>query len=400
MQTKIASSRNRAFMLGGLCSISYLAVYVARNVLGTVTPQMIESGGFTTEGIGSLSSIFFITYAVGQLINGIIGDRISPKYMISIGLILGGMGNLVFTIPNVTMDTTYVSYALTGFFLSMLFAPMIRVISENTESPYTTKCALGLTVASFLGSVVAGMLAAFLLWRGVFATSSIALLIMGVVCFLLFTLWERQGNLKYTAAKSTTQVKGNVTILFRYRIILYTVIAVLTGVIRTTVVFWMPTYLSQHLGFPPDIAALIFTGASVVILMSAFLAEFLFYQLKQNMELTVLVAFSTSALCFLAVFFLANPVLNIAFLILAIMFSNCAASLLWNRYCPSLKDTGMVSSATGFLDFMSYMAASISSTLFANAVADIGWGNLILIWFGLMALGALACLLRKRNIHA
>ena len=65
--------------------------------------------------------------------------------------------------------------------------------------------------------------------------------------------------------------------------------------------------------------------------------------------------------------------------------------MLWSRYCPSLRDTGMVSSATGFLDFMSYMAAAVSSVVFANAVNSIGWKNLILIWLGLVLFGAIIC---------
>ena len=47
----------------------------------------------------------------------------------------------------------------------------------------------------------------------------------------------------------------------------------------------------------------------------------------------------------------------------------------------------MVSSATGFLDFINHMAAAAASALFANAVSQIGWGNLILVWFALMILG-------------
>jgi sugar phosphate permease len=79
------------------------------------------------------------------------------------------------------------------------------------------------------------------------------------------------------------------------------------------------------------------------------------------------------------------------------MASNIASSMLWNNYCPGLRETGMVSSATGYLDFLSYMAASISSTMFANAVSDIGWGNLILIWFGLMLVGTVVSIpLKKR----
>lgn len=86
-------------MLGSVCSLSYWAVYVARNILGAVSPQMIEQGVFTTENIGTLSSTYFITYAVGQLINGAIGDKIKAKYMISFGLILAGLSTLLFTIP-------------------------------------------------------------------------------------------------------------------------------------------------------------------------------------------------------------------------------------------------------------------------------------------------------------
>ena len=99
------------------------------------------------------------------------------------------------------------------------------------------------------------------------------------------------------------------------------------------------------------------------------------------------IAFAAASICFMLVYVCHQPIYNIIFLILAIFSSNCAASIMWSRYCPSLRDTGMVSSATGYLDFVSYMAASISSTVFANAVSTVGWGNLILIWFALMVIG-------------
>ena len=74
------------------------------------------------------------------------------------------------------------------------------------------------------------------------------------------------------------------------------------------------------------------------------------------------------------------------------MGSNGAASMLWSRYCPSLRDTGMVSSATGFLDFLSYMAAAIANLIFPGAVASIGWGNLVLVWFFIVLFGVLISL--------
>ena len=85
-------------------------------------------------------------------------------------------------------------------------------------------------------------------------------------------------------------------------------------------------------------------------------------------------------------------------MVVAIFAANCAASMLWSKYCPSLYDTGMVSGATGFLDFMSYMAASVSSTAFADAINSIGWGGLIFVWFILMGVGVLISLPFKKAV--
>ena len=105
------------------------------------------------------------------------------------------------------------------------------------------------------------------------------------------------------------------------------------------------------------------------------------------MYLTIRIMFAFSLGFFILVYFVSQPILNIAFLVLAIMASGCCSSMMYSRYCPGLRDTGFVSSATGFLDFVSYMAASASSALFANAVSAIGWQNLIIVWAALMLVG-------------
>ena len=393
----ISPAARKAILIGGMCSISYLAVYLARNILGTVSPQMIENGFFTTEEIGKLSSIYFVTYAVGQLINGAIGDKIKAKYMISFGLILAGVCNLLFAAFSGSVLMAYISYGMTGFFLSMIYGPMTKVVAENTEPIYATRCSLGYTFASFFGSPLAGVLAALFAWQAVFTSSSAVLLIMGFICFTVFTVFEKKGLIEYNKYQVEKQKGGSIKVLIEHQIIKFTLISILTGVIRTTVVFWLPTYLSQYLGFTSETAALIFTVATFIISLSPFIAIFIYERLEGDMDKTILIAFVTSTIFFLMVYLCKQPIANIVFMVLAILSSNCAASMMWSRYCPSLRDTGMVSSATGFLDFVSYMAASASSTLFANAVADVGWGNLILIWLALMIIGVVVALPFKRK---
>ena len=38
------------------------------------------------------------------------------------------------------------------------------------------------------------------------------------------------------------------------------------------------------------------------------------------------------------------------------------------------------------------MGAAIANLIFANAVASIGWGNLILVWLALMVVGVIVTL--------
>ncbi len=170
---------------------------------------------------------------MGQLINGMIGDKIKAKYMLSCGLFFAGIMNLVFSRVANIAGASLLAYGLSGFCLAMIYGPMTKTVAENTDPILAPRCSVGYTFASFFGSP------------------------------------------------------------------------------------------------------------------------------------------------------------------LAVMGSNGAASMLWSRYCPSLRDTVMVSSATGFLDFLSYIAAAISSSVFANAVSDIGWGNLILVWLGLALCGIIVSIPKK-----
>ncbi len=384
-----------AVFIGSMCAVAYLAVYLARNILGTVSPQMEKIGIITKDQSGTLSSLFFITYAIGQLINGILGDKIKAKYMISLGLALAGVCNVVFALFAHLPYAAYAAYGMTGFFLAMIYGPMTKVVAENVEPKYVARCSLGYNFSSFFGSPLAGLLAFFFAWNTAFHVSSIALISMGVVCFAGFVWFEKKSVVQYHKFDKPKNQQGfgaAVKVLIEHRIIRFTLVSIITGVIRITVIYWLTTYISEHLGYTNEQAAMIYTVATLAISGAAFVSVFVYERLGHNMDATLLLSFCVAAVSFLLVFFLRQPVLNIIFMVLGVFSSNCAASMLWSCYCPKLRDTGMVSGATGYLDFMNYIAAAIASKAFASAVTDIGWGPLILIWFGLMVAGVIVVL--------
>ena len=85
---KLSKNAKNAVLLGTLCSIAYLAVYFARNILSAVSEQMKQKADFTDDAIGLLLAAFSVFYAFGQLINGWLGDKLKARYMISIGLFM------------------------------------------------------------------------------------------------------------------------------------------------------------------------------------------------------------------------------------------------------------------------------------------------------------------------
>ena len=383
----------KAISLGGICMLSYLACYFARNLLSAVTPQMLESDIFTLDAIGMMSTACMITYAIGQLINGVIGDIVPTKYMVSGGLVLSGVCNLALPFLPSAIGVT-VAYSVSGFFLSMLFAPITKVVTENTLPRYATRCCLGYTFASIFGVPLAGVAAVLFDWQTAFVVCSATLGVMGVGCFLFFVFCERKGWVQYkkreTGNDFSNKKRGiDVKALLRHSIIRFTVISVLTGIVRTSVVFWIPTYLAQHLGYSAVDAAAIFSVITLIKSLSPYVNNLLIYEviMKRRMTPTLIFMFGASTLCFVLMYAVSQPWVNIVLLTLALFTSAGAATMLFSIYCPSLRETGTVSSATGFLDFMSYTAAGIANLLFTDAISAIGWGNLILVWAALMAAG-------------
>lgn len=388
----------KAISLGAVCTLSYLACYFARNLLSAVTPYMLE-GGYSVEFIGLLSTAWMLCYAIGQLINGFVGDHVPAKYMAGGGLCLAGVCNLLLYLFN-TEGVMLPAYALSAFFLSMIYAPIVKLVAENTLPRYASRCCLGFTCSSLFGTPLAGLAAVVFQWRIAFLVCSVSLLVMGLGCFLYLALLERKGLIaRLQTKKGEKGARLDIRKLIERDIIRFCLISILTGIVRTSVMFWVPTYLVQNLGFTADEAAQIFMVITFLCSIAPLLNTLVIYDiiLRRNMYLMLKLCFGASAVTFLMMMIAGAPWLNIIALTLALITCGGASSMLYSVYCPSLKDTGSVSSATGFIDFLSYGAAALANLMFANAIEDIGWNNLIIVWVGLMAVGFVIVLLRKKK---
>ena len=74
---------------------TYVVAYLCRVNLSTVLDKLATGLHVSVEYLGTASSVYFVTYAVGQLLNGILGDRVNPHRFLILALTMTGMINVV-----------------------------------------------------------------------------------------------------------------------------------------------------------------------------------------------------------------------------------------------------------------------------------------------------------------
>ncbi len=388
---KLSKNAKNAFMIGTLCSVAYLAVYIARNVLSAVSTQLEAQGIVDDVFYGTLTAAYFWFYAVGQLVNGLIGQKVKARWMISLGLLFAGVLNFTFPYIVTSHITAILVYGMSGFFLAMIYSPMTKVVAENTLPIHATRCSLGYTFSSFFGSPLAGILATLLVWQSVFTASSVMLVVMAIVAFILFIIFEKKGIVKYNLYKPKKENGGAIKVLLKHHYIKFCLIALITGIIRTCWVSWLPKYFTGYLGYSVESSSAVFSIVTFIIAFTTFISIYIYEKLGRNINKTLILVFSVACIFFVGTLFIKDSIVNIVCMVVAIMASNAAAAMLWSVYCPSLRDTGFTSGATGFLDFINYAAAGICTLIIGAVVGIIGWSGILIVLIALMLLGVIIC---------
>lgn len=396
MEKKVQS----AWRIGSLCIATYLASYVTRNILSVSTPEMIKEAFFTKEYTGLLSSVCFIFYAVGQLINGFIGDMVHPKYMIIMGLGVSSIST--FAIP--LFDNRiihFAAFALIGFGLSMLRGPLMKVISENTAAMHARMICTLFSMAGFAGPLIASLLSIFFEWRAVFTVTGIISVFITVASVTVISLLEKRGEIKFTPKKEKGVLNSILSVFKLEDFFFYMFISAIGEIAGSSITFWIPTYTTEHLGFSGDAASTIYSVVSLTTLFTPFITLVIYEKLIRNGVKLALVMYVLSAVFFIAVRFTAAPLVNVIMLIIAKMAAASASSIVWSAYIPGLARSGKVSSANGVIDAAGYAMASLANVIFSGSVSRLGWGGIVNMWYIIMLIGAAASagklLLRKKQ---
>ncbi|MBR2370912.1 MAG: MFS transporter [Clostridia bacterium] len=389
-----------------LCFTIYAFSYIGRMNYSACIPSIINEGIFDRAFGGYITTAYLIAYGAGQLINGYVSTRISPRYMIGIGLAGVAVSNLFMGIFPYKYAMVVI-WAFNGFFNSMLWTPLIRAFTDWLPEKPRARAGVNISVSIPLGTLAAYLIPALILkhfdWRTVFFVCSGCL-------FLAFIIWcvgmrTIKDYLAEIAKCETTPPGGSVydhsgsdvrdgfgRILIRMCVPLVAIICFFNGALKDSVTSWTPTYLFDTFSINDFQASLITTLLPIVSVFGAYVARFLDDRFFKN-ELAVCgVLYGIAAIAYIALnlFGHTNVILSAALISIAL-------SAMWGvntqvlTFIPFYFNKLHKSSAiSGMLNCTAYIASSTCSSVFGTLAESVGWSAVTAIWLGIAIAGTVA----------
>lgn len=402
----IAAKNKNAVWIGAACCVAYAGCYAGRNILSAVMPQMTELEIFSESALGIMGSALLLCYGVGQLINGFLGNRIDAKYMVSAGLAVTGLMIIMF--PFCTSQAAGIlMWGACGFFCSMLWGPMSKIIGENTQRTAGRIIITLMTAASVAGTLLTYILAIYGSasgsYKAPFIISGIVLLIIAAAYYVCSIYMERHGIIRTYATENTKKAQPAFKKLFlNTGFISMVIVTLLYGVIRNAVSFWIPTFIAQNFSISSKTAAAISTILPLTNILGTFVTMFIAKLLKYREKLMCMILFLFSLLMFTVVFVCKSsfaPV-SVSALFLASAAMTGACNMIFSIYVLHFASTGLISGITGFFDFASYISASGANFLFPVILNTGGWSAVVAVWTAVTAAGTVFSLIAMKTDKA
>jgi OPA family glycerol-3-phosphate transporter-like MFS transporter len=233
----------------------YLFFYTGRHNFGWASRGMSTDIGISYTSIGWISSSMLIGYAAGQLINGNLSDKYSPRKMTLIGGLLSVAANIAISFSH-TYIMILVLWALNGYFQSLAWPPGSRIISNWWDKKERGK-AFGLyTAAAGASSVFTYLLSILLIqqgssWQSLFRLP-VLFLLAGVIIFY-FVVKDKPSDKGFKnlyeppVETASTDWKSRYMVVFKnWKFMIASLAIGFESMARYGLIYWVPTHYLGH----------------------------------------------------------------------------------------------------------------------------------------------------------
>ena len=392
--TSFRRAQWRMLLAAMLC---YLFFYTGRQTFGFAIPGIQKEFGFSKETLGWVSSAMLWAYAIGQAINGNLADKYGGRRIMSLGAILSCFANWV-----VSFSSGFVSlifpWAVNGYFQALGWAPGSRLLSnwwgigERGKVygfyVFAAGCA---SVLSYVTSIVV-LDVLHLDWRWIFRIPVLLMLAGGVFFYLVAR--ERPEDMgfqpldtgvanagdKANAAlddqheSSWTRYKA---VLSNWRLIVAALSLGFQNAARYGLIVWVPVhFFGSNWAKTPDafinpkwISIALPVGMAIGALSNGWISDKLFGSKRYKAIMLYMVLGALTSLWMFTI--PGHSMIGVLALFLCGFFVYGPASSFW-ALCPDLVGARRAGTATGIMNFSSYLFAGLGEPLIGHLLDSSG----------------------------
>lgn len=381
-----------------LCWMSYLTAYLCRVNFSVAMGTMSWELSLPADKLGMVGAIFFSVYAVGQLVNGFLGDRVPPARFLLFSLSGMAVCNLAVGLWR-SFPGILIFWGLNGYFQSIVWSVIIRILAAAV--PPGRRAA----ASAFISTSIAG--GYFVSWSllGQWLSGcghALYFLIPAVPALFMAVAWFAVSVKAGEGAQPAEQmpkrsVKDTVRFIRRKKLYLICVVCMLHGLIKEGIAFWFPLLIHDILVLPDVSPAFMLAVIPAANLLGIFLSGRLLQKSRRPPPVHLAGAFALMALACAVVWQTGGGLLSIGLIAMVSCLSYTLNTIIMAFLPMQYAGENMVASLAGIFDCASYAGAAISAYALGGQITSGGLSLTAAVWMaaGLLAAGASLVLLYK-----
>ena len=374
-----------------LLTVTYTVSYITRTNFGAIVSEMAGATGISKAMLSMSLTGSFICYGAGQLLSGVLGDRIAPKGLVSLGLTVSILMNLLIPLCPGPWQMLAV-WCLNGLAQAFLWPPMVRMMSALLDRQDYRRAVTKVNWGGSFGTIFVYLAGPAVIvtagWKWVFWLAAAA----GAVMLAVWNVTARDvrpepPENRQTAGKGSIRAFAPVLLPVMGAIVLH-------GMLRDGVTTWMPSFIAESYGLGTEISILSGVALPLFSILSLQVTQSLYGKRFQNPLAGAAVLFALGAVCGIALHLLCGQSAGVS-VALSALLTGCmhGINLLLVCMVPAFfAKFGNISAVSGLLNACTYIGSAISTYGIAALSENIGWKATILCWGIIAAAGFVTCL--------
>jgi len=389
--------------------LTYGAFYFGRvNISATIpglTAAVADGGlGIGPETVGWILGSLKITYAVGQLLNGQLSERLPARKMLAVGMLGSAALCVAFGAGTAAYFLLFV-WAMNGYCQSLGWTPCVRVMANWIPVTRRGKVigivGTGYQVMAALAVILAGYSAELWGWRGAMFVPAGVLAACSIVMFLFLKEHPDDVAAARTAAVATAANASATPFSEIFRVTVTNPALWLLGVslgllnaCRYGYSDWGLAHLSEvqetGLGASALQLAVLPAGAVAGVYLSGWATDRFFDNRRAPVICVLLVLLGVMTLFYDAM--VRTSVTGTVVMLVLIGFCTFGPQVLLVGTAPAdLARRGTSAAAAGFVNFMGYIGAALAGDVMTGYLyARYGWEVAIYAWAACAFVAAIA----------